>query len=141
MSIVGKRIRDKRVERGLSVDELAARLGKNRATIYRYEKEDIENMPLGIISPLANVLGVSPAYLMGWTDDPSREPSATVTLAPDESALVATYRALNPTGQEVLRTTAQSLALNPDMAAQAPGAAQSAPSLQSAQSPPADRPA
>ena len=43
---VGDRIRAKRQDLGMSVDELAARLGKNRATMYRYEKGDIENMPV-----------------------------------------------------------------------------------------------
>ncbi len=69
MSIVGKRIHDRRIELGISADLLAEKLGKNRATIYRYESDDIENMPLQIISPLAEILCVSPAYLMGWTDD------------------------------------------------------------------------
>lgn len=66
---VGERIRRRRVEIGLSVDEVASRLGKNRATIYRYESDEIENMPLTILEPLAKVLGVSPAYLMGWDKD------------------------------------------------------------------------
>ena len=32
----GEKIRARRKELGLSVDELAAKVGKNRATIYRY---------------------------------------------------------------------------------------------------------
>lgn len=67
---VGDRIRAKRQDLGLSVDELAARLGKNRATVYRYEKGDIENMPVNVLEPLAEVLQTTPAYLMGWEDDP-----------------------------------------------------------------------
>jgi len=63
---VGERIRQRRQQFGLSVDELAKRLGKNRATIYRYESNEIENLPLNILEPLAKELGVSPAYLMGW---------------------------------------------------------------------------
>ena len=52
----------------MSVETLAEKLGKNRATIYRYESDQIENMPLSVIEPLAKVLNVSPAYLMGWED-------------------------------------------------------------------------
>ncbi len=66
---VGDRIRAKRQDLGMSVDELAARLGKNRATMYRYEKGDIENMPVNVLEPLAEVLQTTPAYLMGWTPD------------------------------------------------------------------------
>lgn len=66
---VGDRIRAKRQDLGMSVDELAARLGKNRATVYRYEKGDIENMPVNVLEPLAEVLQTTPSYLMGWTTD------------------------------------------------------------------------
>lgn len=68
MSTIGSRIREKRIELGISVDDLAAKLGKNRATVYRYESDDIENFPISIIGPLAEALQVSPAYLMGWID-------------------------------------------------------------------------
>lgn len=69
MSTIGSRIRNKRQELGLSVDELANRLGKNRATVYRYESDDIENFPISVIAPLAEALQTSPAYLMGWIEN------------------------------------------------------------------------
>ena len=72
MATIGGRIRECRLELGLSVDDLALRLGKNRATVYRYEGDEIENLPLAIIDPLAKALDVAPAYLMGWTDDKGR---------------------------------------------------------------------
>lgn len=65
---VGKRIQDRRKELNISVDELAKRLNKNRTTVYRYEKGDIENLPLGTLKPLAEILETTPAYLMGWAD-------------------------------------------------------------------------
>lgn len=63
---IGQRIRSMRTQQGLSIDELAYRLGKNRTTIYRYENGDIENLPLGILDSLAEALNTTPAYLMGW---------------------------------------------------------------------------
>lgn len=63
---IGQRIRAMRMQQGLSIDELAYRLGKNRTTVYRYENGDIENLPLGILDSLANALNTTPAYLMGW---------------------------------------------------------------------------
>lgn len=69
MATIGQRIRECRIKAGLSVDELALRLGKNRATVYRYESDDIGNLPISIIPPLAKTLGVSPCYLMGWADE------------------------------------------------------------------------
>lgn len=63
---IGQRIKVLRKQQGLSIDDLAFRLGKNRTTIYRYENGDIENLPIGILNPLAKALDSTPAYLMGW---------------------------------------------------------------------------
>lgn len=63
---VGKRIKERRNELHMSVDELAVKLNKNRATIYRYEKGDIENLPIDILEPLAKDLDTTLQYLMGW---------------------------------------------------------------------------
>ena len=52
----------------MTVDELAEKLGKNRATVYRYESNEIEKLPTTVLEPLANALGVTPAYLMGWEE-------------------------------------------------------------------------
>ena len=65
---IGERIRRRREELGLSVDDVAKRLCKHRATIYRYESNEIEKLPTGILEPLAVVLQTSPAYLMGWEE-------------------------------------------------------------------------
>lgn len=61
---IGERIKQRRLELNLSVDELAQKLNKNRATIYRYENNDIENMPTSVLEPLAKVLQTTPAHLM-----------------------------------------------------------------------------
>lgn len=67
---IGERIKQRRLVLGKSADEVADLLGKNRATVYRYESNEIENFPAKALAPLAKVLETSPAYLMGWTDDP-----------------------------------------------------------------------
>ncbi len=68
MSIIGDRIKERRKYLELSVDDVARELGKNRATIYRYENGDIEDIPANVIEPLAEILRTTPAYLMGWTN-------------------------------------------------------------------------
>lgn len=73
---IGERIKARRKELGLEVEEIAVKLGKSRATVYRYESDDVENMPLAALVPLAEVLQVTPAYLMGWEGD---SPTATLT--------------------------------------------------------------
>lgn len=66
---IGERIRITRIKQGLTIEELASRLGKNKTTIYRYENGDIENLPLGILDSLASALNTTPAYLMGWSEN------------------------------------------------------------------------
>ena len=63
---IGLRIKERRKELKISADELGRKLGKDRSTIYRYEKGDIENLPLDILEPIAKALDTTPAYLMGW---------------------------------------------------------------------------
>lgn len=61
----GERIKKRRIDIGMSADDLGQTVNKSRATIYRYENGDIENMPSGIIEPLAKALGISPDDLLG----------------------------------------------------------------------------
>ena len=62
---VGQRIKDRRKALKMSADELGAKIGKNRATVYRYENGDIENLPIEMLNPIAEALQTSPQYLMG----------------------------------------------------------------------------
>lgn len=71
---IGERIRLRRQELRMSADELAEKIGKNRATIYRYESNDIENFPISILPALSNALCCSEAYLMGWVEKKSALP-------------------------------------------------------------------
>ena len=71
---IGQRIRNRRIELGLSVDELAERLGKNRATVYRYESDAIKDMPVPVLGRLAVALDTTPADLMGVGEDQASYP-------------------------------------------------------------------
>jgi transcriptional regulator with XRE-family HTH domain len=66
---IGDRIKIRRKQLRMSADELGRRLGKDRSTIYRYEKGDIENLPLDILEPIAVALDTTPQYLMGWEQE------------------------------------------------------------------------
>lgn len=63
----GERIKLRRKEIGLSAEKVAEIVGVSPATIYRYEKGDIEKVPGDFLRPLAKALQTTPAYLMGWT--------------------------------------------------------------------------
>lgn len=63
---IGQRMKERRKELKMSADELGKKLNKDRSTIYRYEKGDIENLPLELLEPIAKALDTTPQYLMGW---------------------------------------------------------------------------
>ena len=65
---IGDRIKQRRKALKMSADELGARIGKDRSTIFRYEKGEIENLPLDILEPIAKVLQTTPQHLMGWEE-------------------------------------------------------------------------
>lgn len=111
MSTMGDRIRDKRLELGLSVDDVAKRLGKNRATVYRYESDYIENLPLSVIPPLAEVLKVTPAYLMGWGEDEGKKdlPATQSEEAMLDQSLITKLLTLTPEEQEKVVAFVQGL--------------------------------
>lgn len=67
----GRRIKELRKKQGMSAETLAALCNVSPATIYRYEKGDIENMRTDKLTPIAAALHTTPAYLMGWADDPT----------------------------------------------------------------------
>ena len=64
----GDRMKARRKEIGIPVEDIASALEVSVATIYRYENGDIEKLPGSILEPLARVLLTTPAYLMGWAD-------------------------------------------------------------------------
>lgn len=103
---VGERIRDRRKQLGLSAEYIAERLDCSPATIYRYENGYIEKMPIDSILPIAKILLVSPAYLMGWEDESGFQNVAD-GLSSDESKLVDTYRSVTEQGQQEMMAHAE----------------------------------
>lgn len=58
----------RRRELGITLDDIARHVGVSGATVSRWEHGDIENIKRDKIAKLAEVLKVSPGYLMGWTE-------------------------------------------------------------------------
>ena len=67
-NIMGKRIRERRDALGLTLEEIADRLGLQRSAISKYERGEVENIKRSNIIKMAQMLECSPAYLMGFTD-------------------------------------------------------------------------
>ena len=58
----GERIREKRIESGMSMDELAERMGyRSRTSIYKIE-HNITDLPLSKVAEFAKILNTTSAY-------------------------------------------------------------------------------
>ena len=69
MNNTGEIIRQLRKRRGLKAEDLAEKLGVHRATIYRWENGEIEEIPYQILIPIARALQVSPVDLLEMSDE------------------------------------------------------------------------
>lgn len=75
MDSMNERIAARRKELGLTLDEVAAFVGVNKGTVSRWESGEIDNMRRDKIAKLAEVLKVSPLFVMGMKDDGTAAPS------------------------------------------------------------------
>jgi len=92
----GERIRQLRIEHQMTQEELGARIGVQKAAIYKYENGLVVNLKRSILEKLAIVLDTTPTYLMGMEDSAQQ---ANVQLTPQQSTLLAAFDQLNDEGQ------------------------------------------
>lgn len=109
------RVRYRREELGLTQEDLALRMGyKSRVSINKIEN----GRPVSqkIIARLAEALGVSIPYLMGWDEKPAADlegmgaMAAQVLLDPDAMEMVKAYMALDETDRYAVRLVMASMA-------------------------------
>lgn len=73
MSIFGDRVKNRRLQLGLTLQELADRVGyKHRSSVTRVEQGEVE-ATFEKIDAFAKALNTSRSYLVGWVDDPDEE--------------------------------------------------------------------
>lgn len=92
----GERIRQLRIEHQMTQEELGARIGVQKAAIYKYENGLVVNLKRSILEKLAIVLDTTLTYLMGMEDSAQQ---ANVQLTPQQSTLLAAFDQLNEEGQ------------------------------------------
>jgi len=66
---VGKRIKERRNEIGISMPELGRRVGVNKSTIQRYETDGVNPNRSMIINGLADALQTTPEWLTGLSEE------------------------------------------------------------------------
>lgn len=65
---IGEIIKSCRKEKGITQEELANKVNRTKQTIFRYENNETD-ISANALKQIAKVLGVSPSYLMGFSDD------------------------------------------------------------------------
>jgi len=66
---IGLRIKEARIEMGLSLEQVGRLVGVAKSTIQRYEAGTINNIKLPIISEIARHLHVNPSWIIGKSED------------------------------------------------------------------------
>ena len=95
--ILNERIKERRMQLGMTLLDVANELGVKEATAQRYESGKIKNIKHETILRLSDVLHCSPAYLMGW------EAHEEMTKKNDEQKLIDDYRSISSQGREYIR--------------------------------------
>lgn len=72
MSSQSKRIRQRRLQLGMSQEELAFKIGTSQKQISRYERDD-SDFTGKVLLKLADALETTSDYILGITDSPDRE--------------------------------------------------------------------
>lgn len=62
----GERIRDLRIKKGITQEEMAKLLNTTKQTISKYEKGIVTNIPSDRIESMARLLETTPEYILGW---------------------------------------------------------------------------
>ena len=98
MATLYDRIKSRRIELGLTVEELSHKMGyKDKSSISKIEngKADI---PQSKIAAFADALETTPAYLMGWNETDEIE------LSPEEIELIKKYRKTSKKNKNTILT-------------------------------------
>lgn len=100
MANINERIRHRRNALGLTLVDVADKLGVKEATAQRYESGAIKTIKHDIIVKLAEILKCDPAYLMGWQNEPIKK-----SVPEQESEnLIRKFTALDQKGKHTVRT-------------------------------------
>lgn len=94
-----KVLRERRVELGLTMKQVAEKAGVSESTVSRWESGDIANMTRDKVVALANALQVSPAVVMGW-DEKAESPAEASD--PQTEIFVKLLRRMSPEQKQAL---------------------------------------
>lgn len=103
ISEIIERFRDAVKQSGLSYYDLEAKTSFSRSALQRYVSGETKKIPIDCIVEVANVVGVSASWILGWDSDKRN------ALSPSAQQLLNIYEDLNDEGQEKLIDYAEDL--------------------------------
>ena len=97
---LSRKIKELRLSRDMTLEQVATIVGVGKSTVRKWETGMIANMKRDKIALLAQALGTTPAYLMGWKEDAEKDVSPNETrLTEGEELLIDLFRQL-PDGEQ-----------------------------------------
>ena len=107
---LSRKIKQLRLERDMTLEQVATIVGVGKSTVRKWETGMIANMKRDKIALLASALGTTPAYLMGWKEDTKKVASPeALKLTEGETMLLELFRQIPEDAQkmylEVLRAS------------------------------------
>jgi len=99
-SVLADRLLLSRRDVDITQEDLADQAGNvSAAYISSLERGKVTNPSVDVVAAIAAALGVTPAYLLGWSDAPLAEDASAQPLAPRIQEMIDLFDDLDPAGQ------------------------------------------
>ena len=102
MASMAENIRALRIKNNMTMEELGNIVGVQKSAIRKYESGMVENIPRSSIKKMADAFGVSPSFLMGWTEEEKIPSAAEPKLNEGEEALLNLFRLIPEDKQQMV---------------------------------------
>ena len=97
---ISSKIRQLRLEKGMTLEDVAKVVGVGKSTVRKWETGMIANMGRDKIPLLAKALSTTPAYLMGWNEPDVKKQE--LILTEGEKMLLDLFRLVPDDKQEMV---------------------------------------
>lgn len=92
---LANKLRAKRLENNLSLQEVADKLGVSKVTVSRYETLDITNIPSDKIEGMAKLYNTTPAFLMGWENKKEEKSNLNIDTINTDYIMIPLYESIS----------------------------------------------
>lgn len=107
---IGERIKSRRIELGITQEELAKKIGYTSKTTIAKIESNANQLRQSKIIEIANALNTTPAFIMGW--DEEEPPKLTGALALEHITLISKYSKLSDSNKILVNNLIDSLIAN-----------------------------